>query len=129
MAQSVTYWGAAIWSLSGKSGHGSHAGWLMVTHCAGSAALLHQVKGRNFYIDICPYYSYCIILAPVKDMPRRHTVSWERGRCPRAGLQPAPGRLGYHVSRHYDRGGRCFPGLGQAKAGNARADRVPGSLA
>jgi hypothetical protein len=53
----------------------------------------------------------------------------ERVRCPRADLQSAPGRLGYHVSRHYDRGGRCIPGLGQAKAGNARADRVPGSLA
>src|SRR6202023_1840520 len=35
------------------------------------------------------------ILAPVKDMARRHTASWERGRCPRAGLQSAPGRLGY----------------------------------
>ncbi len=33
------------------------------------------------------------------------------------------------VSRHDDRGGRCIPGLGQAKAGNARSDRVPGSLA
>jgi hypothetical protein len=43
LGQSVTYCGAAIWSLSGKSGHGSHAGWLMVTHCAGSAALLYQV--------------------------------------------------------------------------------------
>ena len=29
------------------------------------------------------------------------------------------------VPRHYDRGGRCIPGLGQAKAGNARSDRVP----
>jgi hypothetical protein len=28
-------------------------------------------------------------------MTRRHIASWERGRCPRAGLQPAPGRLGY----------------------------------
>ena len=65
----------------------------------------------------------------VKDKARRHTASWERGRCPRAGLQSAPGRLGHHVSRHYDRGGRCFPGLGQAKAGNARSDHVPGSLA
>ena len=33
------------------------------------------------------------------------------------------------VPRHYDRGGEVLPGLGQAKAGNARADRVPGSLA
>jgi hypothetical protein len=53
----------------------------------------------------------------------------ERVRCPRADLHAALGRLGHHVSRHYDRGGRCFPGLGQAKAGNARSDRVPGSLA
>jgi hypothetical protein len=83
----------------------------------------------HFFVDISPYCGYCIILAPVKDVARRHTVSWERGRCPRAGLQPAPGRLGHHVSRHYDRGGRCIPGLGQAKAGNARSDRVPGSLA
>jgi hypothetical protein len=82
-----------------------------------------------FFVDIGLFFSYTAILAPVKDVARRHTVSWERGRCPRAGLQPAPGRLGYHVSRHYDRGGRCIPGLGQAKAGNARADRVPGSLA
>jgi hypothetical protein len=28
-------------------------------------------------------------------MARRHTASWERGRCPRADLQSAPGRLGY----------------------------------
>jgi hypothetical protein len=53
----------------------------------------------------------------------------ERVRCSRADLQSAPGRLGHHVSRHDDRGGRCFPGLGQAKAGNARSDHVPGSLA
>ena len=80
-------------------------------------------------LDIRPYYSYDTILAPMKDMARRHTASWERGRCPRVGLQPAPGRLGHHVSRHYDRGGRCIPGLGQAKAGNARSDQVSGSLA
>ena len=83
----------------------------------------------HFYIDICLFNSYWTTLAPMKDMTRRHTASWERGRCPRAALQAAPGRLGHHVSRHYDRGGRCFPGLGQAKAGNAHSDRVPGSLA
>ena len=49
-------------------------------------------------------------------MTRRHIASWERERCPRADLQSAPGRLGHHVSRHYDRGGRCIPGLEQAKA-------------
>jgi hypothetical protein len=85
--------------------------------------------GRHFFVDIRLYLSYITLLAPLKDMARRHIASWERGRCPRAGLQPAPGRLGHHVSWHYDRGGRCFPGLGQAKAGNARSDRVPGSLA
>ena len=52
-----------------------------------------------------------------------------RVRCSRVDLQSAPGRLGHHVSRHYDRGRRCIPGLGQAKAGNARSDQVPGSLA
>jgi hypothetical protein len=83
----------------------------------------------HFLIDFSLFFSYLTILAPLKDMARRHIASWERGRCPRAGLQPAPGRFGHHVSRHYDRGGRCIPGLGQAKAGNARADRVPGSLA
>jgi hypothetical protein len=35
------------------------------------------------------------ILAHLKDMARRHTASWERGRCPRAALQAALGRLGY----------------------------------
>jgi hypothetical protein len=54
-------------------------------------------------------------------------VEWVR--CLRADLQSAPGRLGHQVSRHYDRGGGCIPGLGQAKAGNARSDQVPGSLA
>ena len=50
---------------------------------------------RHFSVDISLVFSYITILAPLKDMARRHTVSWERGRCPRAGLQPAPGRLGY----------------------------------
>jgi hypothetical protein len=38
------------------------------------------------------------ILAPLKDMARRHIASWERGRCPRVGLQPAPGRTRGWVS-------------------------------
>ena len=32
----------------------------------------------------------------------------------------AAGLLIAYVPWHYDRGGRCFPGLGQAKAGNTR---------
>src|SRR5579862_6169771 len=102
---------------------------LKKTWMAGTSPAMTARKWRNFLIDISLYYSYTAILAPMKDIKRRHIALWERGRCPRVGLQPAPGRLGHHVSRHYDRGGRCFPGLGQAKAGNARADRVPGSLA
>jgi hypothetical protein len=96
-------------------------------------AAVHEYGRSSLFtrrpLDMRPYSSYDIILAPLKDMARRHIASWERGRCPRAGLQPAPGRLGHHVSRHYDRGGRCIPGLGQAKTGNARSDYVPGSLA
>ncbi len=42
-------------------------------------------------------------------------------RCPRSDrYSPLPGSFGHHVDRHYDRSGRCFPGLGQAGAGNAR---------
>jgi hypothetical protein len=85
---------------------------------------------------------------PVKDaLPEAYRRAG-RGRFPRADLHSAPGRFGHHVIRHYDRGGRCFPGLGQAKAGNTRSncarspppgwggllrtersDRVPGNLA
>ena len=46
-------------------------------------------------LDTRPYSSYVSILAPMKDVARRHIASWERGRCPRADLQFAPGRLGY----------------------------------
>src|SRR5580693_2566382 len=48
----------------------------------------------HFSIDISLCIGYYAILAPVKDVARRHTASWERGRCPRAELQSAPGRLG-----------------------------------
>src|ERR1700685_563722 len=48
-----------------------------------------------FYIEMRLCIGYRIILAPLKDMARRHSASWGRGRCPRAGLQPIPGRLGY----------------------------------
>src|ERR1700733_4356454 len=58
-------------------------------------ATLHPGYGCHFFLDICLHYSYTAILAPVKDVTRRHTASWGRGRCPRVGLQPAPGRLGY----------------------------------
>jgi len=67
----------------------------MVTHCAGSAASLHPGHRCHFFLDNRPHSSYTTILAHVKDVARRHTASWERGRCPRAALQSAPGRLGY----------------------------------
>ena len=54
----------------------------------------------------------------------------ERVRCPRADLQSAPGRLGYQPPGIMTGvGGAPWTGLGQAKAGNARSDRVLGSLA
>ena len=66
------------------------------------ALLSIRARGKGFNItysvtslDIRLHSSYVTILAPVKDMARRHIASWERGRCPRVGLQPAPGRLGY----------------------------------
>ena len=55
---------------------------------------------------------------PVKDARPEAYRRAGRGRFPRADLHSAPGRFGHHVIRHYDRGGRCFPGLGQAKMGN-----------
>ena len=48
-----------------------------------------------------------------------------RGECGARGrglISGAPGRLRASASRHYDRGGRCIPGLGQAGAGNARGE-------
>ena len=80
-------------------------------------------------LDICLLLSYMPQIPLTKGRLPEASRKVERVRCPRVDLQSALGRLGYHVSRHYDRGGRCFPGLGQAKAGNARSDRVPGSLA
>jgi hypothetical protein len=101
--------------------------------CPLSGGAFVAVKGLYLFqrhaLDTRLYSGYITILAPVKDMARRHTVSWERGRCPRAALQAAPGRLGYQPPGILDRDGRCIPGRGQAKAGNARADHVPGSLA
>ena len=41
-------------------------------------------------------------------------------RCLRADLHSAPGRLRASACRYYGRRGRCYPGLGQAAAGNAR---------
>ena len=56
-------------------------------------------KASSFFLrltlDIRPHSSYLTILAPVKDVARRHTASWERGRCPRAEpYTPFPGGLG-----------------------------------
>ena len=52
----------------------------------------------------------------------------ERVRCSRADLQSAPGRLGYQPPDIMT-GVEVLPGMGQAKAGNARSDRTLGSLA
>src|SRR6516164_7416815 len=48
-----------------------------------------------------------------------------RGRCPRADLQPARGRL-WASTQHYDRGARCIAGTsGQAGTGNAHSTDRP----
>src|SRR6202451_1693242 len=57
--------------------------------CGGGWILCH------FYIDMRLCIGYRTTFAPLKDIARRHIASWERGRCPRVGLQPASGRLGH----------------------------------
>jgi hypothetical protein len=41
----------------------------------------------------------------------------------------ALGRPGHQACRHYRPAREVLTGLGQAKTGNARSDRVPGSMA
>jgi len=53
----------------------------------------------------------------------------ERGARGRSLISLAPGRPGHHACRHYRPAREVLTGLGQAKAGNARSDRVPGSMA
>ena len=62
MAHRVTYCDALVWTLSG----------VMRTSTNGCSSLF---KRRP--LDICPYYSYITILAPVKDVARRHPKSQE----------------------------------------------------
>ena len=59
-------------------------------------------------------------LAHVRTWPGGMPGHW--GECGARGrsCKPLPGGFRHHASRHYDRGGRCIPGLGQAGAGNAR---------
>jgi hypothetical protein len=60
----------------------------------------------------------------VKDLPRRHIGVVERGRCPRAVLQTAPGQLWASTSWHYRPGREVLAGLGQVRAGNTRNNGV-----
>jgi hypothetical protein len=55
-----------------------------------------------------------------KDGSGRHSPGLERERCPRAELRSAPGQLWASTRRYYGRCVRCFTGLGQTGAGNAR---------
>ena len=48
----------------------------------------------------------------------------ERGRCPRAELQTAPGQLWASASQHYGLGREVLAGLGQVRAGNTRTNCV-----
>ena len=55
----------------------------------------------------------------VKDAFREGIPECGASAVPAGGrIRSAPGRLGHHVSRHYDRGARCVAGLGQAMMGN-----------
>ena len=71
-------------------------------------------------LDKRPCHGYLRILAHVKDMVRRHAGPEERGRCRGRTCSPLPGGLGISLPALCDRGARCFAGLGQAMAGNAR---------
>jgi len=65
------------------------------------------------------------ILAHVKDLPRRQAGAVERGRCPRAVLQTAPGQLRASASQHYrDWGARCSLDWDRSRAGNTRTNCV-----
>jgi hypothetical protein len=83
-------------------------------------------------LDIRPRYRYkmprqsrSVRTPPAEGTLRRRGECGARGR----GHTLRSRAAWVSVPRHDDRGGRCFPGLGQAKAGNARSDHVPGSLA
>jgi len=88
---------------------------------------LREPEGRHISCDIPPL---TYVTAPVTfDQSSRSCkghpsggMPGGRGECGARGrtCTPLPGGFWVSVSRHYDRGGRCFPGLGQAKAGNAR---------
>jgi hypothetical protein len=49
----------------------------------------------------------------------RHSRTAGRVRCPRAGLQPVPGRLRASTPRHYDRGARCNRWTGTGRGGES----------
>ena len=60
---------------------------------------------------------------------RRPVMPAGRGECGARGrglISCAPGRLGHHACRHYDRRARCFAGLGQAGAGVMPASTAQG---
>ena len=79
-------------------------------------------------------YSY---IQRIKSRPqgRRPVMPAGRGECGARGrgfIIPAPGRLGHHACRHYDRRARCsldWDRLGAAVMAAQQIGRVPGSLA
>jgi hypothetical protein len=82
--------------------------------------------GDQTTLDFGHYFSYMIRanLAHVKDLPRRQAGAVERGRCPRAALQTAPGQLWASTSQHYRLGREVLAGRGQVRAGNTRNNCV-----
>ena len=84
---------------------------------------------RRPHVDKRLYLSYTVKIPLSRRTPSGGKPKGGAGAVPAGGFARCSRAAWVSVPRHYDRGGRCFPGLGQAKAGNARSDHVPGSLA
>jgi hypothetical protein len=80
--------------------------------------------------DICPGYSYITDIRSVQDAFREGICGSRSGCGARGREDTARSRAAWASCPPALRPVRkVFAGLGQAKAGNARTDRVPGNLA
>ena len=89
---------------------------LLHAHLAGEARLHYSDKP----LDIGHRFGYFRCESNLAQKDAGRVMPGGRGECGACGrglISCAPGRLGHHVCRHYDRRARCIAGLGQAKAG------------